>query len=124
MDATEGRWIFLRDERSDTGTPIAALYSEFLISENFGHEIVQAACDVLKNKPSLCGLKDSPYPGSEGAMTVKASFGSPPNRAGSVSRGIMSRNSKTEPGQPCINKSGYGFGPTPGACRKWRSMSC
>src|SRR5262249_49476922 len=33
-------------------------------------------------------------------------------------------NSNTEPGQPCISKSGHGFGPLPGTCRKCTSMSC
>ena len=36
---------------------------------------------------------------------------------------MKSTNSNTEPGQPCINSSGRGFGPLPGTCRKCRSMS-
>src|ERR1700675_4811701 len=60
------------------------------------------------------GWKDRPYPGNDGATTVKASRASPPKRAGSVRRGMISRNSNTEPGQPCSNNSGIGSGPTPG----------
>src|SRR4051812_8978733 len=82
MDATEGRWIFLRDERSDTGTPIAALYSEFLISENFGHQIVQAVCDVLKNKPSLCRLEGQPISGQRKCYDRKSVFWVAPKSGG------------------------------------------
>ena len=35
------------------------------------------------------GRKESPYPGSEGAITVNASFGSPPNRAGSPGNNVQ-----------------------------------
>ena len=35
---------------------------------------------------------------------------------------MKSRNSNTEPGQPCISKSGVGLGPFPGTCRKCRSV--
>ena len=70
------------------------------------------------------GRNDRPYPGSDGATTVNASAGSPPKLAGSVRRGIRSRNSNTDPGQPCISSSGQGFGPLPGTCRKCTSMSC
>ncbi len=36
---------------------------------------------------------------------------------------MKSMNSNTEPGQPCINRSGVGLGPFPGTCRKCRSVS-
>src|ERR1700728_987139 len=49
------------------------------------------------------GWNDRPYPGSDGATTVKASRASPPKRTGSVRRGMISRNSNTEPGQPGDN---------------------
>ncbi len=45
---------------------------------------------------------------------MKASAGSPPKRAGSVRRGMMSRNSNTDPGQPCSSSSGIGVGPDAG----------
>ena len=49
---------------------------------------------------------DQPKPGSDGAMTWKASAGSPPWAAGSVSGPITFRNSTTEPGQPWLMSSG------------------
>jgi hypothetical protein len=64
------------------------------------------------------GRKENPYPGSEGATTVKASAGSPPKRAGSVSIGRIRSNSTIDPGQPCDSRSGIGAGPTPGSWMK------
>src|SRR5215831_7078971 len=67
-------------------------------------------------------LNDSVYPGSEGATTVNASAGSPPNFAGSVSIEMILWNSHTEPGQPCDSNSGIGCGPLPGTWMKCTSM--
>ena len=53
---------------------------------------------------------------------MKASAGSPPKRAGSVSIGMIRSNSTIEPGQPCESSSGIGDGPTPGSWMKWMSM--
>ena len=53
---------------------------------------------------------------------MKASAGSPPKRAGSVSIGMIRSNSTIEPGQPWESSSGSGAGPTPGSWMKWTSM--
>src|SRR5437868_4209362 len=60
VDAADGRWIFLPDERGDAGPPIAALCSESPISKNPGHQIVQAGCDVLENEAFLSRLEGKP----------------------------------------------------------------
>src|SRR5580704_900569 len=48
----------------------------------------------------------------------KASAGSPPQEAGSVSGPIRSVNSTTEPGQPCSSNSGVASGWAERTCRK------
>ncbi len=77
--------------------------------QTFVLKIPEAAIADLKNRLSLTRFPDAApgepwaygssveyirdlvsFPGSDGATTVKASFGSPPNRAGSVRRGMMS----------------------------------
>ncbi len=54
--------------------------------------------------------------------TWNASAGSPPWPRGSVSGPIRSRNSRTEPGQPCVRTSGKASGSGERTCRKW--ISC
>ncbi len=54
------------------------------------------------------GRKESVYPGSEGATTVKCS----------VRSGISRRNSTIEPGQPCDSSSGMASGLRPGSWMK------
>ena len=52
----------------------------------------------------------------EGATTSKASAGSPPWLAGSVSSGMIFDISKTVLGQPWVMMRGSGLGPLP---RSW-----
>jgi hypothetical protein len=47
-----------------------------------------------------------------------ASSAAPPNAAGSVSGPMMSQNSTTEPGQPCVMISGSASGEAERTCRK------
>ncbi len=61
---------------------------------------------------------ENPYPGSDGITRWNAWAGSPPDAAGSVSGPIRSRNSTTEPGQPCSSMSGVASGWAERTCRK------
>ena len=59
------------------------------------------------------GLLEKPNPGSEGTITSKESFLFPPNFSGCASFSIISKNSITDPGHPCINNNGTEFGLLP-----------
>ena len=61
-------------------------------------------------QPSSWVGPENAKPGSDGAITWKASAGSPPCARGSVSGPITSRNSTTEPGQPWLMSSGSASG--------------
>jgi hypothetical protein len=65
-------------------------------------------------------LSLKPYPGSDGATTWKASAGSPPCAAGSLSGPITFMNSTVDPGQPCVITSGKAFGSGERAWMKWK----
>ena len=72
----------------------------------------------LLSKRGWWGRNENAYPGSDGATTVKASAGSPPKRAGSVSMGMILWNSQIDPGQPWERSNGSGFGPRPSSWMK------
>ncbi len=62
---------------------------------------------------------ENPNPGIDGITRWNASRGSAWWDAGSVSGPMMSRNSATEPGQPCVRMSGSAPGSADLTCRKW-----
>ena len=71
-------------------------------------------------QPGSASGPESPWPGSDGTTTWKASAGSPPWARGSVRGPISSRNSTTDPGQPWISSSGVASGSGERTWRKWR----
>ena len=70
-------------------------------------------------QPRVRVTSEKPYPGSDGTTTWKASSARPPCASGAVSRGITSRNSTTEPGQPCVSSNGNASGCSERAWMKW-----
>ena len=64
---------------------------------------------------------ENPKPGSDGITTWNASAATR-RRGGSVSGPTRSTNSATDPGQPCVSRSGTASGPADRTCRKW--MRC
>ena len=86
----------------------------------------------VKSMPVTVSGVEKPKPGSEGTTTSKASAGSPPWAAGSLSGPITLWKSQNVHGQPWVRISGSGSGPAPGArtkctgtpsrsARKWAS---
>ena len=59
----------------------------------------------------------------DGATTWNASSALPPCAAGSVSGPMISMNSTTEPGQPCVTSSGRASGSGERWWMKWTSTS-
>ena len=84
-------------------TPVAALRSVFRVAENAGHELSQSLAVVRGPIGLPLGFEENPKPGSEGITKSKSSD----------SFGIASRNSNTQPGQPCVRINGLGFCPRP-----------
>src|SRR6516162_3408251 len=71
--------------------------------------------------PVYVGSRHLQNPGSDGTTTSNESAASPSNETGSVSEPISFRNSKIEPGHPCVSISGIALGFLDLTWMKWMS---
>ena len=78
----------------------------------------RAVAILLLFQPVPASGPENPNPGNDGITRWKASAGSPPWAAGSVSGPMTSRNSANEPGQPCSSNSGVASASAERTCRK------
>ena len=107
------------DPAGDLGPPVPALGGVATVAQPV-HEDDERPGDALATShPRVRGGSENPWPGREGTTTWQASSARPPNAVGSVSRGMTSRNSTTDPGQPWVSSSGKASGWGDRTWRKW-----
>jgi hypothetical protein len=103
--------------RGDRGAPVAALCGEPVVTEQ-SHEFHHAVGDLLNAKSLLSRREGQTIARQRRRDDGKSVCGVAAKARGSARRGMMSRNSNTEPGQPCNSRSGHGLGPTRSTRRK------
>ncbi len=93
------------DPRRDLGTPVPALRAVALVAEA-AHQLGERPRDA-RHVPAArpCRLRE-PVAGQRRHDDVEGVRGPPAMGFGRVSRGMTSRNSRIDPGQPCISSSG------------------
>ena len=83
--------VLSREPRGDAGAQVAPVRAVVVVPKAVGHEAVPRLCGCLGSQTLRGRGDENPKPGSDGTTTLKASVGSPPCDAGSVSSGSNSR---------------------------------
>ena len=99
---------FIPIDDGDRRAPVAALGDIAVVAEAI-HQLAKTSPILGTPHPDSVGLPEKPKPGSDGAMTWKASPASPPWAVGLVKGSMTLWNSTIDPGQPCVIRSGIAF---------------